>query len=230
MNTCQFCHGLVLPDNYVGDVVGRVCFCGSRGLHGMWIGPYTIPPTERPKPIKLITEDDVRRIVREELLKLEHPASVVCDAYVEERMCPAAQITRKGTEMSNIEWVLVPREPTKQMLFEGMEYFRGCNTVWKIMIDAAPAAPKAEPVGVFECDHDMWIHVADEHANRAGVVPLYLRPDPEVQRLRDALDSIRQYGSDTLSGRTDGPDDHKWQRDAVLEMTRRACRALKGGE
>jgi hypothetical protein len=50
----------------------------------------------------------------------------------------------------------------------------------------------------------------------------------EIAALRAALDSIRQYGSDTLSGRTDGPDDRKWQRDAVLEMTNRASRALKG--
>ena len=40
--------------------------------------------------------------------------------------------------------------------------------------------------------------------------------------LRDALESVRQYGSDTLSGRIDGPDDRAWQRGAVLEMTRRA--------
>ena len=50
----------------------------------------------------------------------------------------------------------------------------------------------------------------------------------EIERLRAELDSIRQYGSDTLSGRTDGPDDRRWQRDAVLEMTNRASRALRG--
>lgn len=50
----------------------------------------------------------------------------------------------------------------------------------------------------------------------------------EVEALLNGLDSIRQYGSDTLSGRTDGPDDRAWQRAAVLEMTNRAIRALKG--
>ncbi|WP_336817254.1 hypothetical protein [Burkholderia gladioli] len=44
--------------------------------------------------------------------------------------------------------------------------------------------------------------------------------------LVEALQSIAQYGSDTLSGRTDGPDDRDWQREAVLEMTRRARAAL----
>lgn len=48
----------------------------------------------------------------------------------------------------------------------------------------------------------------------------------EIKRLREALDSIHQYGSDTLSGRMDGPDDRKWQREAVAEMTRRARAAL----
>lgn len=49
----------------------------------------------------------------------------------------------------------------------------------------------------------------------------------EVERLREALSEIRQYGSDTLSGRADGgPDDRGWQRDGVREMTRRARIAL----
>lgn len=48
----------------------------------------------------------------------------------------------------------------------------------------------------------------------------------EIERLREALDSIRIYGSDTLSGRVDGPDDRQWQRESVLEMTRRARAAL----
>ena len=45
----------------------------------------------------------------------------------------------------------------------------------------------------------------------------------EVESLRDTLTAIRQYGSDTLSGRVDGgSDDREWQRDAVREMTKRA--------
>lgn len=52
-----------MPLNYIGDVVGAVCMCGSRG-------PYTTQPAEPPTPIKILTEDDVRRIVREELKNL----------------------------------------------------------------------------------------------------------------------------------------------------------------
>ena len=53
-----------------------------------------------------------------------------------------------------------------------------------------------------------------------------LKAAQEADELRAALESVRQYGSDTLSGRTDGPDDRDWQRAAVLEMTRRARLAL----
>jgi hypothetical protein len=41
-----------------------------------------------------------------------------------------------------------------------------------------------------------------------------------------ALSAIDQYGSDTLSWRADGPDDRSWQREVVLEMTRRARTTL----
>lgn len=53
-----------------------------------------------------------------------------------------------------------------------------------------------------------------------------LKAAQEADELRAALESVRQYGSDTLSGRIDGPDDLDWQRAAVLEMTRRARLAL----
>lgn len=45
--------------------------------------------------------------------------------------------------------------------------------------------------------------------------------------LVEALESIFQYGADTLSGRAEGlPDDRAWQRAAVAEMTKRARAAL----
>lgn len=48
----------------------------------------------------------------------------------------------------------------------------------------------------------------------------------EVERLREALDSIRIYGTDMLSGFVDAPDHRQWQREAVVEITRRAHAAL----
>ena len=45
--------------------------------------------------------------------------------------------------------------------------------------------------------------------------------------LIEALESIRLYANDTLSGRADGgPDDREWQRKAVLEIRNRARTAI----
>jgi len=47
----------------------------------------------------------------------------------------------------------------------------------------------------------------------------------------EALEGVYQYGSDTLSGPAKGqPDDRKWQRDGVLEMTNRAYKGIKSLE
>ena len=55
--------------------------------------------------------------------------------------------------------------------------------------------------------------------------------DAEIAKLSEALESIRLYANDTLSGRADGgPDDRSWQREAVIECRNRARAALKGGE
>ena len=54
-----------------------------------------------------------------------------------------------------------------------------------------------------------------------------LTAEARVAVLERALESIRQYGSDTLSGRADGgSDDRQWQREAVREMTQRARTTL----
>lgn len=48
----------------------------------------------------------------------------------------------------------------------------------------------------------------------------------ERNELARALESIRVYASDTLSGRADGPDDRAWQREGVVEIRNRARAAL----
>lgn len=112
---------------------------------------------------------------------------------------------------------------------EPVAWPNGCN-------ETVPAALR------FLADHDRPIggesrfnaihlfQLADEIESMASR-PLYAAPIPspaaDVERLRKALDSIRQYGADTLSGRADGGiDDRQWQREAVREMTRRARTAL----
>ena len=65
-----------------------------------------------------------------------------------------------------------------------------------------------------------------QEAFDAALAELDLTPDPRVAALVDALESIEQFGSDTLSGNARGPDDRKWQRDGVFEMVKRARAAL----
>lgn len=40
-------------------------------------------------------------------------------------------------------WVLVPREPTREMLYAGMDEADGTWEIWEAMLDAAPALPAA---------------------------------------------------------------------------------------
>ena len=61
--------------------------------------------------------------------------------------------------------------------------------------------------------------------NAEEIAELRQQLEAERERARQAeetLGSIRIYGSDTLSGRVDGPNDAKWYRDAVREMRNRA--------
>jgi hypothetical protein len=50
--------------------------------------------------------------------------------------------------------------------------------------------------------------------------------ETKMAKAMEALDSIELYGSDTLSGRTDGPADAKWHREGVKEMRDRARATL----
>lgn len=69
--------------------------------------------------------------------------------------------------------------------------------------------------------HETMLRVSKRWCARAHAA------EARVAVLEEALESIRQYGSDTLSGRADGgSDDRQWQREAVREMTRRARTAL----
>jgi hypothetical protein len=48
----------------------------------------------------------------------------------------------------------------------------------------------------------------------------------EVTVLSQVVQGIATYSSDTLSGRTDGPEDRKWFRDGFEEILRRCQEAL----
>ena len=90
-----------------------------------------------------------------------------------------------------------------------------------------PPLPPLPPVEKEWCE--------DSHMYVQPVVPKYgsyemreyahqSRADLEAenQRLLDTIDAIYIYANDTLSGRTDGPDDREWQRAAVVEIRNRA--------
>lgn len=52
----------------------------------------------------------------------------------------------------------------------------------------------------------------------------------QCDALRDGLEAVYHYGSDTLRGPTgETLDDRAWQRQAVLEMTNRASRTIDSG-
>ncbi len=88
----------------------------------------------------------------------------------------------------------------------------------------------AYPCSMVERKDGYYIERNDHESMAAALVELIASRDRELEDLRGALDAIRQYGSDTLSGRADGGvDDRAWQLDAVLEMTRRA-RAATGSK
>lgn len=65
---------------------------------------------------------------------------------------------------------------------------------------------------------------------RDGKIERHVFLGNSAREMYDALTAIRQYGADTLSGRADGPDDRQWQRESVLEMTRRARVAIAKAE
>jgi hypothetical protein len=99
--------------------------------------------------------------------------------------------------------------------------------------EAFPAGEHSWRVGPFQIgassEGGTWSVVISRGRTIVAIADEATPPSPAesaAPSLREALDSIRQYGSDTLSGRADGPDDRDWQRAAVLEMTNRASAAL----
>lgn len=90
----------------------------------------------------------------------------------------------------------------------------------------------------------IWVDIAEEYTRGAMIGNVYatdIGDEPyihfdaheaavaaaraEAAQLQDVLDAIYVYANDTLSGRTDGPDDREWQRAGIVEIRNRA-RAL----
>lgn len=58
-------------------------------------------------------------------------------------------------------------------------------------------------------------HITDNAPDNAQAIAA-------LPELVEVLQSIEQYGSDTLSGNAQGPNDASWYRDGVREMRNRA--------
>ena len=81
-----------------------------------------------------------------------------------------------------------------------------------------------------------WLSITQEQYEKLkleGRLKVYEAPpsrewqslNDEKAAMQDAINSIYVYANDTLSGRTDGPDDRAWYRAGVVELRNRA-RAL----
>jgi len=87
--------------------------------------------------------------------------------------------------------------------------------------DVEPLNPVGQSVD--ESSDGLWVYF-DDHAAEIA------RLRAEADALRHGLEAVYQFGSDTLRGPTgDTPDDRKWHRTAVLEMTNRASRTITTG-
>ena len=99
---------------------------------------------------------------------------------------------------------------------------------WMIVEAVNAYEPLKTSLAEVERERDEWKQAAGVEAQlRREFLTKANAAEARVAVLERALESIRQYGSDTLSGRADGgSDDRQWQREAVREMTRRARTAL----
>lgn len=91
--------------------------------------------------------------------------------------------------------------------------------------------PDDEALIFLNDDNEQTCHVEGPSAKAMALqiveaVNNYESLKARVAELEGELQGIEQYGSDTLSGRVDGPDDRDWQREGVREMRDRARAAL----
>jgi hypothetical protein len=119
--------------------------------------------------------------------------------------------------MSEIKHTPAPdamRERVRDAVAEALGDAYDCTRVWSAWGVGTMGPDDFSPVAE---DDDRLTEIVDAALDAAAA--------PE---LLEALESIRRYGLDTLSGRADGGiDDREWQREAVNEMTKRARIAIE---
>jgi hypothetical protein len=113
-------------------------------------------------------------------------------------------------------------------LADRIEQLINLNEALVELLDAARADAKEAEAYAEELEAKVK-NLTKHHANMAD--PRYWEgryrdEKAKLAKAVEALGSIELYGSDTLSGRTDGPADAKWHREGVKEMRDRARTTL----
>jgi len=109
-------------------------------------------------------------------------------------------------------WKLMPREVLEDDSVYSTHIVGGPREVQVCLLESFESAKRAH----------------DNPEMKSAVFEANCRLIAAAPDLYEALESIRRYGLDTLSGRADGgEDDRQWQREAVNEMTKRARIAIE---
>jgi hypothetical protein len=95
------------------------------------------------------------------------------------------------------------------------------RAIWPAMIWAAANNPGFEGAPEYT---DRGNSFAESEARAAAARVLASIDVAKLRAVLEALHSVEIYGSDTLSGRIDGPNDAAWYREGVREMRSRANR------
>lgn len=131
------------------------------------------------------------------------------------------------------------KEREKLAAFEGHTpgpWTEGCDFEWWLDTDGEIAytvvGSQDEPVAVVAVEEAFGLDgLLEANARLIAAAPdlrdRYAAALDEIERLREALDAIEVYTSDTLQGPIDPRDDTRdWQRTAVVTAYRRARAAL----
>lgn len=94
------------------------------------------------------------------------------------------------------------------------------HTPWRVSL--------TDEITVVDSENNDVMTVSGEYETEYEEMAKRARLIAAAPALLEALQSIRRYGLDTLSGRADGgADDREWQRESVNEMTKRARIAIE---
>lgn len=133
-----------------------------------------------------------------------HDENDTLDAYGGHLVCESVK------SYANMDFIIAARELIPALLTER---------------DAALARADAADAksATLQATLDQTIHGWGEDAVKVAELQAQVaKLTAKLEEITDAVDGIYIFASDTLSGRTDGPDDREWQREGVVEIRNRA--------